>query len=177
MFHDAFTCHAPPVIRSSPKKARCIWCCTCHKTQPLWQQQQQPKQQQQQQQAPCSSSSKAKNTIVKERTWFNLVANEIVLHPLHLGTGALLHSERVVAVREEPTRTSRILTDTDEGSSQVQDLLLWTSLLCQWVCRWLVMSWRDPMEKYFRDSGIVKCNVGVDPRILQWEGTQQIRQF
>ena len=48
--------------------------------------------------APCSSSSsKAKNKIVKERTWFNLVVNEIVHHPLYLGTGALLHNERVVA--------------------------------------------------------------------------------
>ena len=44
----------------------------------------------------------------------------------------------------------------------MQDLLLLdVTLLCEWVCRWLVMSWRDPMEKYFRDSGIVKCNVGV----------------
>ena len=42
------------------------------------------------------------NKIVKERTLFNLVANEIALHPLYLGTGALLHNER---------------------SSQVQDLL------------------------------------------------------
>ena len=83
----------------SALKAGYIWCCTCHKTQPLWQQQQQQlKQQQQQQQAPSSSSSnKAMNKMVKERTWFNLVANEIVLHPLYLGTGALLHNERVVA--------------------------------------------------------------------------------
>ena len=76
----------------SALKARYIWCCTCRKTQPL---------QQQQQQAPCSSSSsssnKAMNKIVKERIWFNLVANEIVLHPLYLWTGALLHNERVVA--------------------------------------------------------------------------------
>ena len=43
------------------------------------------------------------NKIVKERTLFNLVANEIALHPLYLGTGALLDNE---------------------GSSQVQDLLL-----------------------------------------------------
>ena len=65
----------------SALKARCTWCCTWRKTQ-----------MQQQQKATCSSSSgsKTKNTIVKEGTWFILVANDIVLHPLHLGTGALL---------------------------------------------------------------------------------------
>ena len=115
----------------SALKARCTWCCTCHKTQPLWhQQQQQPMQQQQQ--APCSSSSssssssKAKNTIVKERTWFNLVANEIVLHPLHLGTGALLHNEGVVATWSHGLHRCRICCS-------------WTSLFCQWVWRRLLV--------------------------------------
>ena len=94
---------------------------------------------------------------MKEHFWFNLVANEIVLHPLHLGTGALLHNERVVAVREEPTRASRIPADVVSRMKGLHRC----RICCYFLCQWLVMSWRDPMEKYLRDSGIDKCNVGV----------------
>ena len=34
--------------------------------------------------------------------WINRVASEFVFQPLHRDTGALLHDERVIAVREEP---------------------------------------------------------------------------
>jgi hypothetical protein len=49
-----------------------------------------------------SMTIKANNKIMKERIWINRVASEIVFQPLHPDTGAPLHEERVIAVREEP---------------------------------------------------------------------------
>ena len=43
------------------------------------------------------------NASDEERTWINRVTSEIVFQPLHLDTGAPLHEERVIAVREEPS--------------------------------------------------------------------------
>ena len=61
-----------------------------------------------QQQPGNSSRSITQNTIMKERIWFDRVASEIVFQPFHPITGASLHSERVIAVREEHS-TSRSL--------------------------------------------------------------------
>ena len=41
----------------------------------------------------------------EERTWINRVTSEIVFQPLHPDTGAPVHEERVIAVREEPNCT------------------------------------------------------------------------
>ena len=68
---------------------------------PQHQPQQQPQQQKRQQVSRCTTIT-AQNMITKAQIWFNTVDSDSVLLSLHPGTGASLHSERVIAVREEP---------------------------------------------------------------------------
>ena len=45
--------------------------------------------------ATSTTTFKAQNMIMKERIWFDRVADEIAFQPLHPVIGALLHSEHV----------------------------------------------------------------------------------
>ena len=84
--------------RENKKGGKATPCTLSSISQP---QTQQPQQQQQQQHVSRSITIRGQKAIMKERIWFDRVASEIVFQPLHPGTGASLHSERVIAVREE----------------------------------------------------------------------------
>ena len=59
-----------------------------------------------------------------ERIWSIQVASEIVFQPLHPATGVSVHSERVIAVREELTLHLEYQRDVVDGMRSLQNVLV-----------------------------------------------------
>ena len=67
---------------------------------------------------------KAKNTLMKERTWIIRVASELGVSAVHPDTDSPLHDECVIAVREELNLHLSLQPDVTDGMRPPLNLLL-----------------------------------------------------